>query len=715
MFPFYNEEYKHDDTPMKSWEEKKRSQHAQTAFSFEKYRKDCGFDDWARRGMKIHNVVQTAKPDDEVSRIFLGMTRTVIDRGHEQMTEGMPGFSFSPKGQADRKKVIIWENLIKNNLSETNYRAHQNLGFRDLLTMGSMVYEQYNEYPTKTVLVPNKEKESGYESIVVRDYSKHMTGIRQINPLDAWRDPNVSDPTQVSSCWKRQVFSWNQFAQDIGRMQLVDGSSPYKHLYKVKKGTHVAVFTYQNEITGEMAKYAFGFGNEEDGYSRNAPELKVVEQSPQIYYKPMKIVEIKEDDKVIRSEGLSISGKCTLRWGTYLDAYDSNYRGTHSVYGMGLPQRLEAEDMVLQTIFNQNLDNFRWANSGVLSYEGNNGDSYLDIDANRLYGWELIEGKITPQNLGNHNQASYQAMKADLEEGIVPASGINFRAMIGDTSKTAFEFGQRIKLSNRSAEQTLRRLEDELFKPIGELLLGSYLSNLTVDEYEKMTEEQVEIAKKKIKEGSATREDYRNLETDMPEMKVQRYIKIQGYKAMEDFTSSSKRKLDEYSISNTLSLKRGSDQDVAWVPMTKEHVMPADYIERGLMPDVLVETKSMLGDMKAQDAQNMQTLTAFITQLVTAGFVDPKKIEWQKFIKEYARFANISDEQIFAEEATNKMKMDVESVLEQMKAIELSQSPNVQQAPPEISPMDQSRTPITQPEGSSSTQNALERATAGML
>lgn len=659
-FPFYSEDYEQDTETMEGWMIKKRSQHAEIAKHFDDYRKNTGFDKYAKRGMKVHNVVQTAKPDDEVSRIFLGITRTIIDRGHEQLTEGEPGFDFATENPADRKKSIIWKKLVENGQSECNFVEHNNLALKDALTTGSMILEQYCDYPTRTVLIPDSTKETGYDRVIARDFSRPSVGIRHVNPMNAWRNPGVSDKTQVGACLKRKVMSWNQFAQDYGN------NDRFINCKKLAKGTHIVVFMYQDELTGEMAQYAYSFGNEQDGFASTIPEPSVIANSILIEYKPMKVP---NDD---RSQGLNILGKCSLRWGTYLDLYDTNYNGTHALYGMGLPQRLEAEDMTMQMIYNMNIDNIRYSNAFALNYEGNQADSYLDLDANRLYGGEVIDGKITPMPLGISRINDYKAMKQDLEESIVPASGINHRAMIGDTSKTAFEFRQRMKLSSRSAEQLLSSLENEIYKPIGELYFAGLMMDIGVDEWEDLTEEQVDSAIKKIKEKKALTKDYKNLDSqdpkEKPQAKRKKYITIQGYKSQEDISGGSRK--FTYSASDTLKIKKGSASDTAYVPAEKEYLYPADFVERGILPKVTVDTKRMLGDRRVRDTQNMTAFKDMVLQMAQAGLLDPKKIDVNKFLDEMGQFADINAEEFMIKPEGSDRTRAVKEALERMMNVD---------------------------------------------
>lgn len=627
-FPFYHtkQEGQDDVTDMTTEEKKQRDEDWIDAKGMIDYRKNSGFDERAIRGMKIYNVLQTAKPEDEVSRIFLGYTRTQIDKGVEQMTEGEPDFDFDPFGPADGKKTVIWKHLLKKVLSDSNYKVHQELFFRDYFVMGSAVFEVYIDYPQRTERIPNG---TGFDSVIVRDHRRPKVGIRALNPLACWRNPNIDDPTKVPSCLKKRIITWNQFAQDYGRAVLSDGTTKYKNCSKIAKGSHVCIWEYQDELRDIIRLYASSFGNESDGMAKS-PSLD--DFGVQIYDKSLKIHEMKENGVITRCEGLNTQGMCNMRWGTYFDKYDNNYSGQHGVYGMGLPERIEGEDRILQTIFNIQVDNYRWQNAVALNYEGNSADSYIDVDANQLVGGELIDGKITPMPLGIYRPNDFGSMKEVLDGSVIPATGINHQQITGNTSKTAFEFAQRIKISSASAEQRVARLENEVFKPIGGLLLSGALTEMTVEEWEDMTEEQASAARESIKKHNSTIDDYKFNVKEGEQIKNKRrkktYIKIPGQKIREDFGPSKKcRKLDYNAgfdntgkSNNTLVYDPKMEERDSYVPLVKEYVYPMDYLETGILPDVIVDSKRMIKDMKAQRVQDFQSAMNFLMQLRLAGW-----------------------------------------------------------------------------------------------
>lgn len=478
-------------------------------------------------------------------------------------------------------------------------------------------------------------------------------------------------------------------AQEFGRARNQDGSYIYKNMEKLAKGSHACVYYYQDEIRDVYRIYIKTFGTESDGFA-SYPPLDSLGMN--VLDKPLKIHERVVNKVVLRSTGLNIPGICSLRWGILFDKYDKNYQGDHSVYGMGLPERIEAEDVAIQGMFNQNLDNFRWSQSVALNYVGNNKDSYLDVDANRLYGAELIDGTITPQPLGIARIGDYQAMMDQMDKSVVPATGINHNQLIGDSSKTLGEFALRIRQANRGAEQRLSRLESEVFKPVGSLLLANTLTCLTDDEYEEMTEEDVSVAKAAIKDFKRPVSDYKDLNGKKPMKKFMRYIPLKGEKIREDFSVTKTRKLDYNApfvgakSSNTLIPDKTMQVETSYVPLVAQYVYPAEYIESGLLPDCIVDSKRMLADIKNQDSKNVQTAINFILQLMQMGY---KNADMDKMVIEILKFADINPKNLVQVDTNTSDTLNtVNQIYNQMKA---------QQSQNGLQPSPQANVQIPQP------------------
>ena len=710
LFPFYHQI---GDTERKITSEmsSKHKKLADRDFEDSKYmveyRRDSGWDSKAKRGMAIYNVLQTMTPEDEVSRVFLGYSRMIIDKGIEQMTEGEPDFSFEPRGPSDHMKTIVWKHMIRSILSNSDYKMHQELFFRDYFVMGCGVFETFIDYPTRTLRILDDEGE--FNEVVVQDTRRPKVGVRHINPMDAWRNPNIDNPTQVPSCLRRRTITWNQFAQEFGR------GGEYINLDLIGKGSHVTLFYYQDELRDIYRIYTKSHGTESDGQVKT-PADPSKELGTLIFDSSLKIHEKKKNDLVLTSTGLNITGSCSLRWGTLFDAYDKNWEGNHRVYGMGLPERIEGEDTVMQTIFNINLDNYRWANSVALNYKGNNPESYLDVDANRLYGAELIDGEITPQPLGISRIGDFQGMREIIDGQTIPSTGINHQQMVGDTSKTAFEFAQRIRMGNRSAEQRLSRLEHEVFKPIGTQLLSNSLTVLTTKEFEAMTEEQITSSRESVKNGKKPKTDFRELSTPTAEKRVMNYIPIKGEKIREDFSVTKSRKLDYNAgfddtgrSKNTLIFDKDMTVEVSYIPMVEEYVYPYEYVESGLLPDVIVDSKRMLGDMKAQDVQNFKAATDFLLQLMQMGYAN---LDLDKVATAVLEFADIDPKTLVkTDEGGSEAKEQLKSMLEEMQNLQNPPPPN--EVSTQVPTVPNVGTPDSNGGGQAQPQSALEQIAGG--
>lgn len=674
---------------MNEFEQRYASEDWEDAKYMIEYRRNSGWDKKAIRGQRIYNVVQSYSPDDEISKLFLGYTRTSIDNGITQMSEGEPDFDFEPFGPSDQTKTIVWKHLIRMVLSECQYKLHQQTFFQDYFVMGCGVFEVFLDYPQRTIRVPNDQFSGGFEPIIVQDHRRPKVGVRAVNPMNCWRNPTIDASNAVPSCLRRRIITWNQMAQEFGRARNQDGSYIYKNMEKLAKGSHACVYYYQDEIRDVYRIYIKTFGTESDGFA-SYPPLDSLGMN--VLDKPLKIHERVVNKVVLRSTGLNIPGICSLRWGILFDKYDKNYQGDHSVYGMGLPERIEAEDVAIQGMFNQNLDNFRWSQSVALNYVGNNKDSYLDVDANRLYGAELIDGTITPQPLGIARIGDYQAMMDQMDKSVVPATGINHNQLIGDSSKTLGEFALRIRQANRGAEQRLSRLESEVFKPVGSLLLANTLTCLTDDEYEEMTEEDVSVAKAAIKDFKRPVSDYKDLNGKKPMKKFMRYIPLKGEKIREDFSVTKTRKLDYNApfvgakSSNTLIPDKTMQVETSYVPLVAQYVYPAEYIESGLLPDCIVDSKRMLADIKNQDSKNVQTAINFILQLMQMGY---KNADMDKMVIEILKFADINPKNLVQVDTNTSDTLNtVNQIYNQMKA---------QQSQNGLQPSPQANVQIPQP------------------
>ena len=652
-------------------EEKLRREDYEEIKESKKYR-DRSKEDWIN-GARSYNIVQEGTTDDRISNIYIGLGRMVIDQGIAMMTEGEPEFDFDPLGPADSKRTILWKAAVKMILSQCNYKSHQDKFITDFHVFGPGVFECYTQMPMRTIR--EEDEEGNMTSRLVRDFMRTKVGVRHVSPFHCWRNPNVTDPDEVPSCGKEEILTRNQFIQNYANVYYIDANGKQKPKYKnlgqalSMTGSHFKVTRQENEITDSIRIYAFAFGNNPEGKVDTVPEYEL---GIPIFDKPLKIKKYKGSDGKMRSTGLNALGMTTLCFGANNDMYDEGYE-THSLYGMGIPKLIEGPDTALQAFTNMNFDNMRLANTFALSYKPYDGKTYLDLDNTRFYSGMQVDGDLVSTPFGQVRLSENSYMNDWLNNTTIAICGINFLQLVGDDLKTAFQAGLRVRQSNQRALKRIRSLENGCLKRMGTLLLANVLSELTVEEWNEITEEQAADVLKKIEKGEVTAEDYKGLNGKKPERKSQFYMPVEGLK--EDFTLSKKRKSVPNATDNTLILDYGNTN---YIPLDKNYLYPIDDIESIIRFTTKVDGKHMLGDMKVQDMEMWDKLVNIYIQMAPLlPNVDPEKL-----FAGVVRFVGEDENKIMKkQENQSEILKKVSDIVKNMES--LSQSPDVQ-VPPQM-------------------------------
>ena len=664
--PVPNFSYSYDEKESKAMvsltedEEKARREDYEEIKEAKHYR-DRNKQDWIAGGMS-YNVVQEGTTDDRVSNIYIGLGRMVIDQGIAMMTEGEPEFDFDPIGPADSKKTILWRAAVKMILSQCNYKSHQDKFITDFHVFGPGVFEAYTQLPMRTVR--DEDENGNITSRLTRDFMRTKVGVRHVSPFQCWRNPNVTDPDEVPSCGKEEILTRNQFIQNYGNIYYADANGIMKPKYKnieqvlAQKGSHVKVTRQENEITDSIRIYAFVFGNNPEGKVDTTPELEL---GLPIFDKPLKIKKYKGSDGKARSCGLNALGMTTLCFGANNDMYDSGYE-THSLYGMGIPRLIEGPDMAMQAFTNMNFDNMRLANTFALSYKPYDGKTYLDMDNTRFYSGMQVDGDLVSTPFGQVRLSENSYMNDWLNNTTIAICGINFLQLVGDDLKTAFQAGLRVRQSNQRALKRIRSLENGCLKRMGTLLLANILSEMTVEEWEELTEEQAHDIAGKISKGEVTAEDYKDLNGKKPKRKVQFYMPVEGIKEDFSYNKDKRRKLSANASDNTLIEDYGKTNYIA---LDKKYMYPIDDIESIMRFTTKVDGKHMLGDMKVQDMDMWDKLISIYLQMQPLlPNVDPEKL-----FSGVVRFVGEDDSKIMKHEGTQSdILKKVSDIVKQMEA-----------------------------------------------
>lgn len=645
LLEFYQKKEKSEPLSLSKQEQEDMSADWEDIQNQREYRDKC-LKKWKWAG-SVYNVIQNAQADDRISQITLGWIRSYIDTGIAQMTAGEPEFDYDALGPSDEARTLLWKNLVETVMSRSNFGSHQKIAMTDSHVFGPGVFEVFQQRPYRTIRVPDGD---GFKDKVILDHRIPRVGVRAISPFRCTRNPNVSDPNEVGSCTKEEILSWNQFVQKYGRCYDSNGKCKYKHIDQIVKGSHVKITIYQDEIRDVYRIYALSYGSESDGEAELAPEGLGVP----IFDRPLKIHDIySPKGEIIRSVGLNIPGMCNLVFLPYADKLNEDFE-THDIYGMGLPEHMEGMDTFMQTAFNMTVDNWRLGNTVVLDYASRDG-TVPDFDANAYYGGEYVNAEVKAQTLGRDMTINFDNMYETIQKVTIPATGINVNQIAGDTSKTAFEFAQRIEANNKRSEMRLKEWEQGPLKRLGTLLLSASISELTVHDLEAVREGDIKKILQDISKGRATRDDFEFENGKPTQRKTRYYIDMKGIK--ENFTPKRQsRMLSQDSTENTLVKDKKNPEAINKIPVTEEYVVPDWYVDSGILFDTRVDSKRMITNKKIRDGQAIQ---GFITDILNIAPLDPeaaKKVDFTKLIQEDADLREIENV-MKTDEATEEAKI----------------------------------------------------------
>jgi hypothetical protein len=522
-----------------------------------------------------------------------------------------------------------------------------------------------------------------------------------------------------------QVMTYNQFVQNYANVYLPDGRPKYDQ--KVIKqllamgGTHFQVIPHYDEIQDVNRIYACPFARAVEGEALNPPE----ELGAPIFDSALSITRIhylSDGKKEVRSSGSNVLGMTPLCFGINNDQYDRDLK-THAVYGMGIPRLIEGPDMGFQAMFNMSLDNLRLQNTVTLSYKSNDGKTAPDLDNLSFYSGMFLDGDVVANQWGKANISENTVFWEWLNNICVWITGINYQQLVGETSTTAFEFAQRIRMNNQRAEKRIRSLENGCLKRMATLLLSNVLSELTVEEWEDLSEDQAQAIADRLSDGEGTAEDYKDYVDGKPtKRRVHLYIPITDGSIKEDFGSSKKRKADPSGTDNTL-VDNTEPNGTTYIPAVSEYLFPIEYIEQGLLPDCLVDGKRMLGDMKAQDVGMWKTYSDYIRQryaetVGVPGMEDQvPDVDLKKLDMEFAKFASIEENKITKDtsKGSELQKQFQDAATELQDAI--SQPSNVQPSAVPPTPVPTAGPPGSQPQPGAvpNPPQSLQAAASGTL
>lgn len=623
---------------------------------------------WLLNG-SLYNLTQEPLSGDAVSNFYLGMARSSADASISSMTQGVPSFSFDPKGPVDDKIAVIWEAGIESNLQDNNFFSKNRDFITDTTIFGGGCFEVSVNRPYRKRRVM---KAGGtLEEKIVRNFLQPKVVVRNRPIWQCYRNANVLDRTEVPTGGFTDSLTRNQFVQNYMNSYQENGKNKYKNLDKIAVASHYKLEHYYDELQDAYRIYVLPYGDTPEGKPLigNEDELGI----PILDY-PMTISRYfeKVDGREVQvSCGLNVHGMVPLAFGTFADKLDVDYK-THDLYGMGLPELIEVPEQVANTLLNMTIDNLRLKNTVLIGYKGYDGTTSLDMSVPK-YSGEYVDGEVNPQPLGTADVASNQVMWDWMKTRMVAGSGINDEQLIGDADRTAFQASLRAKQTNQRARDRITSLEEQCYDRLGTIMLSTFLPSITEREYESMTMSEAKSIAERIKNKELTAEDY-EFEGGNPVKKSKTYmIKVPGRKFREDLKiNKGVRKLDYNSTENTLIEDDTLPGDASYVPAVEKYLLPTGDISDILEFRVKSDGSGMISDERFQDIQSYKETLTMALELKNAGYLKDKDID--ALFDALVDFMGIEPDDInmSKREESEQMQM-AKDLLQQMKEGVLSQ------------------------------------------
>ncbi len=644
----YYEAKKKADSPvmyLTPEQEEKRTNDYNEMKGMKEHHKDQ-HDNWRKAG-NFYNIVQSGEGTDGISRFAIGLSRTIIDTGIAMVNEGEPEAEFAPLTPSDRKINVLWNSLAKHVLDKSNWRAHQKLWTTDLHIFGASPLEAFISPVQRR---PNEEP----GLFLIRLAKTARTGLRHRSIWYTFRNANVCDPDDVPSGAYEEVIThafW--VAQFAGRKDLLETAKqiPVASKYKL---THIF-----NELENTYRMYCLPFGKMAEAQFEEQPE------GDELGYP---VIEKKLTQ-------LNPLGMVPLSFGILNDQLTADYK-QHSLYGMGIPQLIEGMEMIMEGLFNMTIDNMRLKNTVPIGYQPYQGQTdYPDIDnIGILDSGRVYPGTFSPTSLGIADLQSNTVLWEWINNMCIWVTGYNFQQLGGDTSKTAYEFAQRLKANSNRALSRLKGLENGPLKRSWTMLLANTLSQISKDEWEQVTDVQAMDIKSLLNAGEASLDDYTFEDGKVRSKRFVEYFNVEDYNIIENFKSSKKRKFDQNSTDNTLEMaeEKGKNSMVAAVP---ENLFPRGDIAQMLAFTTKVNSKTMLGDLRVKDYQAIEAALASGTNLM--GIVPQIKPElifglWKQQTEE----AGLDLEAVMESGQDSEILTKVRDMVSNMEALQSSPPQN---------------------------------------
>lgn len=598
------------------------------------------------------NLLSEPVDDPRISNVLLPFIRMIGSTAISALSEAHRKNRYKPRQRADDPKALLWQAASDHVDNACGMQNELDDFYTNFVVLGNAALEDYVHLPHV-----NKRYEDGgeWKHRSVRDFSRPRIGTRSRSPWEFGFWSGSKDPNENAPIFFRDYYSYNEFVQEFANVYLPDGRAKYMNCKHVAPGADcfingddkiayepmdhdgVSVITFQDPVRDIYRKYANGV---------------LILDLPLHQYNRIQ--------------------KTTLAIATNNHKYDKNLRIT-SGYGYGESHLLQGLDALYQAIGNLNIDNYKLANTNLISIRGQGGATAIDEDFDYLSGVR-VEGDVIVSPMGTVRLGEYGAFKEMIDQWAIWTTKVNFQQLVGDTSKTAFELQQRIRASNQGNEYKMKKLAGGAFRKHARNRLCFILSDMTVEEYMDLEEAEIPEVMELLKKNKAPKEDY-EYNDGLPVKRVMREkIMVKNRDITESYESGSRDIAD-------LQDKGAAEFD-SEITVTGSTFWPLEYVESGAIPDIEVETD--LGADRELRFQKMQFIGNYARQRIAEASMNPNaknlqtKFDAQKIDEEIVRSVEgVTKESVMTSEMADEETDKVDQAIDQAEQL-LSPTLNAQ-------------------------------------
>lgn len=602
------------------------------------------FEDKWNEAAKKWNMLAESQPDSDMSNFVIPLSRMATHTGIVSMRQSLPEFGYIPGGMDDRKRVYLLREVNSHIDRMCNMEQVMDQFAVDFAVLGNGVLEDFVKVPYRTYrkekLTQDGKRTGKYTSVFRRDWSKPKLGTRARSPWECAFDSNARNVSDIRACTFRDKISFDKFVEQYKIRPSSGDMFDYKNVDSVSPGL-VYLFNSDGDIKTEQ----------------RSDEMVVIDNYQN---EILDVWRVYANGILIWDVSLSSihrHGKITLSLVPNHHKYDKGMR-THALYGAGDPELLEDLDDLVNSATNLYIDNMKKAQTNIVSIEG---AGSLDVEEFDFTTGQVVPGKVNVQSLGSSHQMEWLNFKSTVEEWAIQIVKKNFKRLEGETAKTATEIMMKKQSENHGLVYQVKKMESSGIIEHAKKRTFDIMEHLTVDEWEDITEEDIDRIEGMVGEEIANEDIIYDKDTRKPiKVRFTEKFRTRG-RVFDEIFLNGKRHID--GLRETKEL-RGQD---GVVTASKEYLWTREYILHGQIPDVYIVGQSILGEDKVIELAKYDRV---IQNLITFLQLNPemlKEIDLRKLFEKNLDIIDISKEEVYND--TGNIDENDRQAMEKVKQI----------------------------------------------